>query len=204
MALSTVRRLYELGIVGLCLVVAVRSWRTRGAGVTVRELAFGFLLSQSVEWLAVQCGRYSYPDWVVYFPPHPAFVPLGVGLGWAALMPVVMRVSDRILGGDEKPWKLGALDGLMGVGLDLVIDPAVSGDPLNMWQWRGAGMTPYRLWLLNVPVFNFVGWFLLVGACSWQLRRVERSAPSKRNLQLASFLAIDLVVATVVMRLPWW
>ena len=96
MPLSTIRILYELGIALLFLVVAVRSWRTRGGAVTARELVFGFVLSQSVELLAVQYGRYRYPDWLVYFPPHPAWVPLGVGLGWAALVPTGARGSARL------------------------------------------------------------------------------------------------------------
>ena len=205
MPLSTVRVLYEVGIALLFLVVAARSWWTRGGAVTARELVFGFVLSQSVELLAVLHGRYRYPDWLVYFPPHPALVPLGVGLGWAALVPTVMRISERILGEQAVPWRLGVLDGLMAVGLDLVLDPAVSGEPLAMWLWRGEGMTPYRLWLLDVPVFNFVGWVLLVGVCGWQLRVVERagaSAPKWRRLAL--FLVADLAVALIVMRLPWW
>lgn len=200
--LPVVRRLYEAGIMLLFVVVAWRSWRTRGAGATVRELAFGFVLSQSVELLAVQYGRYRYPDWLVYFPPKPEWVPLGVGLGWAAIMPVVMRMSEAVLGRGASAAKLGALDGAMAVGVDLVLDPSVSGEPLHMWIWRGEGMTPYRAWLLDVPVFNFVGWFVLVAACGWQLRAVERQTASRWR-RLAGFLILDLIIAMIVMRLPW-
>lgn len=205
LSLPVIRRLYELGIVLLFVVVTVRSWRVRGAGITAREVAFGFAVSQGVELLAVLSGRYSYPDWVVYFPPRPALVPLGVGLGWAALVPIVMHMSDRILGSEAKLWRLGLLDGVMAVGLDLVLDPAVSGEPLRMWMWRGEGMTPYRFWLLDVPVFNFFGWVVLIAACGLQLRIVERrTPPAKRWPKLGAFLAIDLVIAIVLMRLPWW
>ena len=202
MDLVTVRRLYEAGLPLLFLAVAVRSALVRGAPVTLRELGFGFALSQLVELLAVHAGRYRYPDWLVYFPPSPPWVPLGVGLGWAALMPVVMRLSERIVGERAPRWRLAAVDGLLGVGLDLVVDPAVSGEPLRMWLWRDAGMAEYRLWLLGVPVFNFVGWFLLVGTCGWQLRAIEANAGRRARLALV-FLAADLVVAGIVMRLPW-
>jgi uncharacterized membrane protein len=115
-----------------------------------------------------------------------------------------MRISERLLGEHAPPWRLAALDGLLAVGLDLVLDPVVSGEPLRMWLWRGAGMTPYRFWLLDVPVFNFAGWVLLVGACGWQLRLVERAGPARKWRLLATFLTADLVVALIVMRLPWW
>ena len=199
----TIRRLYEAGLPVLCLVVAARSWRTRGGGVTARELTFGFALSQLVELLAVQLGRYRYPDWLLYFPPEPRWVPLGIGLAWAALLPVVMRISERIAPVGTPRWGLGALDGLLAVGLDLVLDPAVSGEPLRLWLWRDTGMTPYRFWLLGVPVFNFVGWFLLVGVCGCQLRALEASAPSQRWWRFGGSLGLDLAVAAIVMRLPW-
>ncbi|MEW6776342.1 MAG: carotenoid biosynthesis protein [Bdellovibrionota bacterium] len=202
--IDLVRRLYEFGLYLLFAVIFVRSWMKRGRGITVRELVFGFLLSQGVEFLAVGMGRYRYPDWVVYFPPAPAWVPLSIGLGWAALVPNVMRVSETILGPAAPFWRLALLDGLLGVGVDLVLDPAVSGEPLRMWVWRGEGMYPYRYWLLDVPVFNFVGWVLLVGACTLQLRLVEKNRTGvDRWKWLGIYLVIDLGVAFAVMLLPW-
>lgn len=203
-AIDTLRRLYELGIILLFVIAAARSWRARGGAVTAREIAFGFVLSQSVELLAVGLGRYRYPDWLLYLPPRPAWVPLGVGLGWAALVATVMRVSERILGPRARPLALAILDGAMAVSLDLVLDPAVSGPPLRMWMWSGPGMTPYRFWLLGVPVFNFVGWFLLIAACSLELRTVEaRHRGGSGWMWLGLYLAIDLAVAAAVMALPW-
>ncbi len=202
--IAVLRRIYEIGLPALLLVSAARSFRTRGAPLTLRELAFGFLLSQSVELIAVALGRYRYPDWLLYFPPKPAWVPLGIGLGWGALVPCVMRVSERILGHNASPIRLAVLDGAMAMGLDLVLDPVVSGEPLRMWLWQGEGMTPYRFWLLGVPVFNFVGWFLLIGGCSLELRWVEANKTGARAwLWLGVYLAIDLLVAFAVMHLPW-
>jgi uncharacterized membrane protein len=202
-ALGAIRRAYEVTLLLVFVASAARSWRTRGAAVTSREMVFGFALSQSVELLAVARGRYRYPDWLVYFPPHPAWVPLGVGLGWAALVPPVMRLSERLLGTQASRWRLAALDGVLAMSLDLVLDPIVSNDPLRMWMWRGDGMTAYRYWLLDVPVFNFVGWFLLIGATGLQLRTVEARADGRRWGALATFVALDLAIAAIVMSLPW-
>ena len=204
-SLSAVRRAYELGLILLFVVAAARSWRTRGARVALRELVFGFLLSQSVELLAVALGRYRYPDWLIYFPTRPAWVQLAIGLGWAALVPTVMRISEGILGQAASLWRLAALDGVLAVGLDLVLDPAVSGPPLRMWMWSGEGMTPYRYWLLGVPWFNFVGWFLLISFCGLELRALElrwRFARAKARW-MAIFLVADLAIAAVWMMLPW-
>lgn len=203
MPLEQVRRAYELALFVLFAAAFVRSRRRRGAALTIRELAFGFAVSQTVELLAVALGRYRYPDWLVYFPPRPALVPLAIGLGWAALLPGVMRASEALLGRRAAIWRLAALDGALAVALDLVLDPIVSGPPLRMWLWRGDGMTPYRFWLFGVPVFNFVGWFVLVCACSLELRLVE-ARPSARALRdLALFFVADLIIALSLMLLPW-
>lgn len=204
MDLALVRRLYELGLPLLFIASALRAATARGRGTALRELVFGFAVSQSVELLAVGLGRYRYPDWLVYFPPRPQWVPLGVGLGWAALLPVVMRISEGILGPDARPGRLALLDGLAAMGLDLVLDPTVSGAPLRMWEWTGAGMVPYRYWLLGVPVFNFFGWVVLVGACTLEIRVVEaRRAGRARWIAYGGYLFLDLVVALILMRLPW-
>jgi len=201
--LPTVRRAYELALFVLFLAALVRSSRTRGTAVTVRELAFGFAVSQTVELLAVALGRYRYPDWLVYFPPRPALVPLAIGLGWAALLPGVMRASETLLGRRAAIWRLAALDGALAVALDLVLDPLVSGPPVRMWLWRGDGMTPYRFWLLGVPVFNFVGWFVLVFACSLELRYVDARPASRAWTSLSLFFVADLLIAFSLMLLPW-
>lgn len=201
--LELVRRGYEVGLGMLFAVAAWRAWRIRGPAIAGRELLFGFCVSQAVELLAVALGRYRYPGWMVYFPPRPAWVPLAVGLGWASILSVVMRLSETLLGRAAPHWRLAALDGAMAVGVDLVLDPAVSGPPIGMWMWRGEGMTAYHLWLLDVPVFNFVGWFVLVFACSWELRWLEARPRPRRWAWMSAFFVADLAIAGALMVLPW-
>lgn len=199
---EAVRRGYELALLFGFGAVCGRSWVLRGRAVTARELGFGFAVSQTVEAMAVALGRYRYPDWLVYVPPRPALVPLGVGLGWAVLLASVMPLSERLLGRATAAWRLALVDGALAVALDLGLDPLVSGAPLRMWIWRGEGMTPYRFWLFGVPLFNFVGWFVLVFACSLELRLVAGRA--RPWAWLGACFVFDLGVAWALMRLPWW
>ena len=201
--LEALRRAYEVALIVLFVVALARSRRTHGAARTGRELLFGFAVSQSVELMAVALGRYRYPDWLIYFPPRPAWVPLGIGLGWAALLPAVMALSEKLVGRQRRHWQLALLDGALAVAFDLVLDPTVSGPPLQMWIWRGEGMTPYRSWILGVPLFNFVGWFVLVGACSFELRLVAARGSRSAWTRLALFFVADLAIARALMALPW-
>jgi hypothetical protein len=72
-----------------------------------------------------------------------------------------------------------------------------------MWIWRGDGMTPYRFWILGVPLFNFVGWFVLVSACSFELRVVALHGSARAWSWLALFFVADLAIAGALMVLPW-
>jgi hypothetical protein len=74
---------------------------------------------------------------------------------------------------------------------------------MRMWIWRGDGMTPYRFWILGVPLFNFVGWFVLVSACSLELRVVESRGATRVWLWLGLFFVLDLAIAAALMALPW-
>ena len=202
--LAALRRAYEVALILLFLIALVQSWRARGAAHAGRELLFGFAVSQTVELMAVAMGRYRYPDWLLYFPPRPAWVPLAIGLGWASLLPAVMASSEKLVGRRRRRWQLALVDGALAVALDLVLDPMVSGPPLQMWIWRGDGMTPYRFWILGVPLFNFVGWFVLVGACSFELRVVAARGATRAWSRLALFFVADLAIAGTLMALPWW
>ena len=201
--LEAVRRGYEVGLLLLFSIALVQSWRARGAAITGRELLFGFAVSQTVELMAVALGRYRYPDWLLYFPPRPRWVPLAIGLGWAALLPAVMTASEKLVGRHRPRWQLALADGALAVALDLVLDPTVSGPPLQMWIWRGDGMTPYRFWILGVPLFNFVGWFVLVSACSFELRAVAQLGSTRAWSRLALFFVANLAIAAALMALPW-
>ncbi len=201
--LEAVRRAYELVLMALFIVTLSRSAMARGLPITARELVFGFAVSQAVEALAVALGRYRYPDWLVYFPPRPALVPLAIGLGWSVLLATVMPLSERLLGRAAPAWRLALVDAAAAVALDLVLDPLVSGPPLAMWLWRGDGMTPYRFWLFGVPLFNFVGWFVLVFACSVELRAVAALPAARAWRWLGALFVLDLAVAGALMTLPW-
>jgi hypothetical protein len=201
--LEALRRAYEVVLMLLFVIALVQSRRTRGAARTGRELLFGFAVSQTVELMAVAMGRYRYPDWLIYFPPRPAWVPLAIGLGWAALLPAVMALSEKLVGRHRRCWQLALLDGALAVAFDLVLDPMVSGPPLQMWIWHGEGMTPYRFWIFGVPLFNFVGWFVLVSACSLELRVVAACGWRRTWSRLALFFVANLAVAGALMVLPW-
>jgi uncharacterized membrane protein len=99
-----------------------------------------------------------------------AGVPLAIVLGWYAVIhssfAVARRVSERFHPGeDAKRSILPAVATLVGVGLDLILDPA--GLDIGLWEWNVDGAYAGEVVGPNgrrgVPLINYLGWISLVG-----------------------------------------
>ncbi len=103
-----------------------------------------------------------------------AGVPLAILLGWYAVIHgsfvIARRVSERLhRGEDTKRITVPALAALVGVGLDLVLDPA--GLEVGLWEWNIDGAYAGEVVGPNghrgVPVVNYLGWLSLVGGITY-------------------------------------
>jgi uncharacterized membrane protein len=99
-----------------------------------------------------------------------AGVPLAILLGWYAVtngsFVIAGRISGRLHHGeDTKRVTVPALAALIGVGLDLILDPA--GLDIGLWEWNVDGAYAGEIRGQNgrngVPFFNYLGWIALVG-----------------------------------------
>ena len=99
-----------------------------------------------------------------------AGVPLAIILGWYAVIHGSFVVSRRILGRlhpgrEAKGGAVPALAALVGVVLDLTLDPA--GLDVGLWEWNSDGAYAPEISGANgrcgVPLVNYLGWTALVG-----------------------------------------
>ena len=99
-----------------------------------------------------------------------AGVPLGILLGWYGVIHgsfvVAGRVSERLyLGEGARRMALPPLAALVGIGLDLILDPA--GLDAGLWEWNADGAYAAEIEGANgnsgVPLINYLGWAALVG-----------------------------------------
>lgn len=96
-----------------------------------------------------------------------AGVPLAILLGWYTFIHgsfvIARRVSIRF--GDNAEKTVPALAALIGVGLDLILDPA--GLDVGLWEWNVDGTYAGEVVGPNghrgVPLVNYLGWISLVG-----------------------------------------
>jgi uncharacterized membrane protein len=82
-------------------------------------------------------------------------VPLWIELGWVIVaLSLFLLFHDVVLPG-RSPFLQAALAGLFAVNIDLLIDPVAVAN--SLWQWINPS-----LYILGVPIYNFVGWFCLI------------------------------------------
>jgi uncharacterized membrane protein len=101
--------------------------------------------------------------------PRVAGVPIAVVLGWYGVIhgsfTVAWRVLERMsLGESAKRAALPPVAVLIGVSLDLILDPA--GLDAGLWEWRCDGAYAQEIEGKNghggVPLINYLGWTVLV------------------------------------------
>jgi uncharacterized membrane protein len=108
-----------------------------------------------------------------------AGVPLAVLLGWYAVIRgsfvIAGRLSERLQRGeDTKRVTVPAFAALIGVGLDLILDPA--GLDIGLWEWNvdgayGGEVGPNGQ--RGVPLVNYLGWISLVGGVTYLYGRED-------------------------------
>ena len=84
--------------------------------------------------------------------------PVSACLGWFVLAYATMWVAELVFPAMAVCGQ-AAVAGLMALDLDLWIDPVQTHPALRAWVWADQ---PGGLWVLSIPVTNFIGWFLLI------------------------------------------
>jgi len=183
---------HELVIAPAALALAfVHARRALGASRALLELGalmvYGFLLERTA--IAVFRSHLYATSWRA----APGGVPLAVAAVWAALISSAIALAARL--GAAPGLARGAVAALIGINLDLLMEPVAV--RAGLWQWTPAG--PW----LGVPIGNFVGWGVIVasyaaGAERWPAGRQALAAALRR---LA--LALGSIAALVAVGLAW-
>lgn len=134
-----------LVFLGICLTLAART-----GPAAVLELVAAVAFGVAVEAVSIaQLHVYEYGRGLVMV----GAIPLAVGVGWGVLLFSFRRLTDATT---LPEWARPACEGLLGVKLDLVMDPIAV--RLGMWQWKiGEGEE-----FFGVPWGNFWAWFWVI------------------------------------------
>jgi len=173
---------------GLALHHAARALGPRRAGLEFGALAvYGYAL----ERVAIAAfGSHEYAaGWLV----APGGVPVAVAVCWAAIILSAVAAAQRL--GAWSPGALAMSAALVGISLDLLMEPVAVRS--GLWRW-----TPPGPWL-GVPVGNFVGWGVIVGAYVLGAVRLGASGSATRDAARRLALGGASILALWLVGLAW-
>ena len=125
--------------------------------------------------------------------------PIVACLGWFAIAYSFVYVAGQVFP-KMGLWGRAALGGLLAMGTDLWQDPVQTSPELMNWIWAKGD----ALLFFGIPVYNFLGWFLLIFAFAvlWEtLPRMEAAwgRPRANTVFLGTCIAGSFAVAVVIL-----
>ncbi len=180
-----------IGIVWASLVIY--SYIRYGAKRTIMYFVPMIIAALFIESAGVASGRYYYPGYLIYLSVVGGGVPLIIVLAWSANLFLFYNMGKHIIfylyqkKNYLQVFLVSLTAGFTAVFLDLLEDPLAHYN--NWWVWQEAlvGVKFY-----DVPLLNFVGWFVLIFFMSFATLLIERSRFSENRKVLISISSISI------------
>ncbi len=166
------------------LALIVSAGYRRGAMLALAVLVGGYAVETIGVTTGFPFGRYRYTP--ILFPQLPGTVPLPVICAWLVVAVTTVATARSLMPGTApaRRWQQLGLATLLGVGLDLVLEPAAV-HVQHYWVWHTTG--PYY----GIPTQNFLGWATLCAVLcaalvwTWDLRAITTRAMARRAIEIA-------------------
>lgn len=146
-----------------------------------------------IESAGVASGRYYYPGYIIYLSVVGGAVPLIIVLAWSVNLFLCMNLGKHFISTIYQKRNylqiifISTTAGLFGVCLDLLEDPIAH---YNSWWIWGASLEGIKFF--EVPILNFVGWFVLIFFMSIATLLIEQSRFSENRKVLLSITSISI------------
>lgn len=190
--------LYVAGIVAL--IFAINRY---GKGFAILTFVFVLCLSILIEFLGVRFGvvfgTYHYEK---DFGMQIAGVPLTIGFAWTMVILTTHAITIKLLSSYKQKGfvyliAFVMISSLLAVVMDLIIDP-VAFQAKQYWVWEG------QSFYYNIPLQNFVGWFLTSALFQFLLYPFWSRIEPKENIlwekraRMLYFLIIFMFILTAL------
>lgn len=146
-----------------------------------------------IESAGVAGGRYYYPGYILYISVVGGAVPLIIILAWSVNLFLFMNLGKHFISKIYKDRNLlqiifiSATAGIFGVCLDLLEDPIAHYNNWWIWETSLEGIKYF-----DVPILNFIGWFMLIFFMSIATLLIERSKYSDNRKILLSISSLSI------------
>jgi uncharacterized membrane protein len=152
----------ELGFSILAVLVFYAGSKRFGTKKTAIFFLGSILWTGPLENFAVLRGAYTYYGYAgLIYPNYPGYLtwlgllPFWIVLGWFVFAMSGFLIFHDVLLTKKRALFQAAASGLFAVNIDLMMDPIASSN--SLWIWLTGSFK-----IFGVPLFNFVGWFLLI------------------------------------------
>jgi hypothetical protein len=183
---------YEGVVAPLALGLALhQAWRALGPARALGELLALAVYGYALERAAIAVFRSH--DYGQSWASAPGGVPLAVAGVWAAVLAAAMAVASQ-----QREWgplRRAAVAALLGISLDLLMEPVAV--RRGLWRW-----TPPGAWL-GVPMGNFVGWGVIVGVYAFGAERWAGASGVLGEAGRRAGLAAAAVAALMAVGAAW-
>ena len=169
------------------------SHKKYGTKLTIVYFLPIILATLLIESAGVEGGRYYYPGYILYLSVVGGAVPIIIILAWSVNLFLFMNLGKYFISKIYKKQNyfqiffISLAAGLFGVCLDLLEDPIAHYN--NWWVWE---TSLKGIKFFEVPILNFIGWFVLVFfmCCATLLIVRSRFSENRKVLLSISSLAI--------------
>jgi len=174
------------------------SYRKYGAKKTIVYFLPIIIATLFMESAGVAGGRYYYPGYLVYLSVVGGAVPLIIILAWSVNLFLFMNLGKYFI---SKLYQrqnylqilfISLAAGLFGVCLDLLEDPIAHYN--NWWIWE---TSLKGIKFFEVPILNFIGWFILIFFISIATLLLERSRFSENRKVLLSISSLAITGSVI-------
>ncbi|MEF8848634.1 MAG: carotenoid biosynthesis protein [Candidatus Thermoplasmatota archaeon] len=168
--------------------------KTYGFKKTLRYFLPIIIAGFFIESAGAASGRYVYPNYMIYLSIFEnGWVPLSIILGWSVNLILFYNISRFFVNKFYKRFDkiriflIAFFAGFFAVCLDLLEDPLAHHNKWWIWNDSLSGVHFYQ-----VPIINFVGWFLLLFYLSISIMLIERSGYSENRKLLLSISSLSI------------
>ena len=197
--------IFTLMIFVVWLIFLVYSLKIYGTKKTIRYFIPIFIAGTIGELCAQASGSFYYPGYFMYFSALGETFPVIIGLGWSVNLFLFLHMGKDVVAriyqkqNFKQLFYISICAGLFGVCLDFLEDPLAHHN--SWWVWN---QSVQRITIFEVPLTNYIGWFVIIGGMTFLTLLIDRSHFSEnRKLVInlsAPFIAFILLGPYFLLR----
>jgi uncharacterized membrane protein len=183
-------QVFVLMIFIIWIILLIFSLKRYGVKKTIRYFVPIFLAALIGELCAVGNQGFEYPGYLLYVNAFGGSVPIIIGLGWSVNLFLFLHLGKDVVSrfykktNFKQTFLISMCSGFFALCLNTLEDPLAHHN--SWWIWN---KSIERIYIADVPLANYLGWFLIVGGMTLLTIMIDRSKYSDNRKLLINLIA---------------